>query len=74
MPTHIPSSPGFSLNNPAKIAWIFQLLTVIAVIGFGWVLYDDTHTNLVHRSITTRFSFLQNTAGLVIAQHWIDYR
>lgn len=73
MPTHIAASPGFSLNNPATRAWIFQLLTVIAVITFGWVLYDNTHTNLMHRGITTGFSFLQNTAGFGIAQHLIEY-
>lgn len=73
MPTHIASSPSFSLNKPATRAWIFQLLTVIAVVATGWVLYDNTHTNLMHRGITTGFSFLQNTAGFGIAQHLIEY-
>ncbi|SEM37548.1 general L-amino acid transport system permease protein [Pseudomonas sp. ok272] len=73
MPTHIAASPGLSLNNPATRAWTFQLLTVIAVIAFGWALYDNTHTNLMHRGITTGFAFVQNTAGFGIAQHLIDY-
>lgn len=73
MQTQIASSTGFSFNNPATRAWILQLFTVIAVIAFGWMLYDNTHTNLMHRGITTGFSFLQNTAGFGIAQHLVEY-
>ncbi|WP_300725519.1 amino acid ABC transporter permease [Pseudomonas sp.] len=73
MHTQIVTRPRFSLANPATRALIFQLLTVIAVVAFGWMLYHNTYTNLMHRGITTGFDFLQNTAGFGIAQHLIDY-
>ncbi|MBD9620728.1 ABC transporter permease subunit, partial [Pseudomonas sp. PDM07] len=63
----------FSLSDPRVRAWLFQIITVLAVVGMGWYLFDNTQTNLQHRGITSGFSFLERSAGFGIAQHLIDY-
>jgi general L-amino acid transport system permease protein len=62
-----------SLSDPKVRAWLFQIITVIAVVAMGWYLFDNTQTNLQHRGITSGFSFLENSAGFGIAQHLISY-
>ncbi|EPN34615.1 amino acid ABC transporter permease [Pseudomonas syringae] len=62
-----------SLSDPKVRAWLFQIITVVAVIAFGWFIFDNTQTNLQHRGITSGFGFLENSAGFGIAQHLIDY-
>ena len=64
---------GSLLTDPQARAWIFQILAVVAVVAFGWFLFDNTQTNLQHRGITSGFGFLQNPAGFGITQHLIDY-
>ncbi|MFS2157655.1 amino acid ABC transporter permease [Pseudomonas sp. Pseusp122] len=64
---------GFSLTDPKVRAWLFQIITVIAVIAMGWYLFSNTQTNLQHRGITSGFGFLDRSAGFGIAQHLIDY-
>ncbi|KAA8695806.1 Amino acid ABC transporter permease [Pseudomonas caricapapayae] len=62
-----------SLSDPKVRAWLFQIITVAAVIALGWFIFDNTQTNLQHRGITSGFGFLENSAGFGIAQHLIDY-
>ncbi|CZT27501.1 amino acid ABC transporter permease [Pseudomonas cerasi] len=62
-----------SLSDPKVRAWLFQIITVVAVIALGWFIFDNTRTNLQHRGITSGFGFLENSAGFGIAQHLIDY-
>ncbi|KPC15136.1 Polar amino acid ABC transporter, inner membrane subunit [Pseudomonas syringae pv. maculicola] len=62
-----------SLSDPKVRAWLFQIITVVVVIAFGWFIFDNTQTNLQHRGITSGFGFLENSAGFGIAQHLIDY-
>jgi general L-amino acid transport system permease protein len=62
-----------SLSDPKVRAWLFQIITVVAVIAMGWFLFDNTQTNLEHRGITSGFDFLERSAGFGIAQHLIDY-
>ena len=62
-----------SLSDPKVRAWLFQIITVVAVIAFGWFIFDNTQTNLQHRGITSGFDFLERSAGFGIAQHLIDY-
>ncbi len=73
MQNQIGTSRGFSLSDPRFRAWLFQIITLVAVISMGWFLFDNTQTNLQHRGITSGFGFLQNSAGFGIAQHLIDY-
>ena len=62
-----------SLSDPRVRAWLFQIITVVAVVSLGWYLFDNTQTNLQHRGITSGFGFLERSAGFGIAQHLIDY-
>ncbi|HHS7808487.1 MULTISPECIES: amino acid ABC transporter permease [Pseudomonas] len=62
-----------SLSDPRVRAWLFQIITVVAVIAMGWYLFDNTQTNLQHRGITSGFDFLERSAGFGIAQHLISY-
>ncbi|MDF7795032.1 amino acid ABC transporter permease [Pseudomonas syringae] len=62
-----------SLSDPKVRAWLFQIITVVAVVALGWFIFDNTQTNLQHRGITSGFGFLENSAGFGIAQHLIDY-
>ncbi|AZG85327.1 amino acid ABC transporter permease [Pseudomonas syringae pv. pisi str. PP1] len=62
-----------SLSDPKVRAWLFQIITVVAVIALGWFIFDNTQTNLQNRGITSGFGFLENSAGFGIAQHLIDY-
>ena len=62
-----------SLSDPKVRAWLFQIITVVAVVSLGWFMFDNTQTNLQHRGITSGFSFLERSAGFGIAQHLIDY-
>ncbi|MBC3952125.1 MULTISPECIES: amino acid ABC transporter permease [Pseudomonas] len=62
-----------SLSDPKVRAWLFQIITVLAVVSLGWFMFDNTQTNLQHRGITSGFGFLERSAGFGIAQHLIDY-
>lgn len=48
-----------SLSDPKVRAWLFQIITVVAVIAFGWFIFDNTQTNLQHRGITRVSAFLK---------------
>jgi general L-amino acid transport system permease protein len=69
----VPSTRASWLGNPRVRAWVFQVIAVVAVVAFGWFLFDNTQTNLAHRGITSGFGFLDNPAGFGISQHLIDY-
>ncbi|MGF0240894.1 amino acid ABC transporter permease [Rhodococcus sp. IEGM1300] len=62
-----------SLSDPKVRAWLFQIITIVAVVAMGWYLFNNTQTNLQHRGITSGFGFLDRSAGFGIAQHLIDY-
>ncbi|WNW13558.1 amino acid ABC transporter permease [Pseudomonas sp. DTU_2021_1001937_2_SI_NGA_ILE_001] len=62
-----------TLSDPKVRAWLFQIITVVAVVSLGWFLFDNTQNNLEHRGITSGFGFLDRSAGFGIAQHLIDY-
>ena len=62
-----------SFSDPKVRAWLFQIITIVAVVSLGWYLFDNTQTNLQHRGITSGFDFLERSAGFGIAQHLIDY-
>ncbi|QLG95090.1 amino acid ABC transporter permease [Pseudomonas yamanorum] len=62
-----------SFSDPKVRAWLFQIITLVAVVSLGWYLFNNTQTNLQHRGITSGFDFLERSAGFGIAQHLIDY-
>lgn len=73
MQNQIGAPKGLSLNDPRVRAWLFQIITVVAVLALGWYLFHNTQTNLQHRGITSGFDFLERSAGFGIAQHLIPY-
>lgn len=73
MQNQIGAPKGFSLTDPRVRAWLFQIITIVAVVSLGWYLFHNTQTNLQHRGITSGFDFLERSAGFGIAQHLIDY-
>ncbi|WAJ38622.1 amino acid ABC transporter permease [Pseudomonas sp. GOM7] len=73
MQKNIGAPQGFSLSDPRVRAWLFQIITVAAVVALGWFLFHNTQTNLQNRGITSGFDFLERSAGFGIAQHLISY-
>jgi general L-amino acid transport system permease protein len=65
--------PKLSFSDPKVRAWLFQIITIVAVVSLGWYLFHNTQTNMQHRGITSGFDFLERSAGFGIAQHLIDY-
>ncbi|MGC0843599.1 amino acid ABC transporter permease [Pantoea agglomerans] len=63
----------FSFGNPTVLAWIYQLIAVVAVLGVVGYLVHNTIINLANRGITSGFGFLERTAGFGIVQHLIEY-
>ena len=57
-----------SFSDPKVRAWLFQIITIVAVVSLGWYLFNNTQTNLQHRGITSGFDFLERSAGFGIAQ------
>ena len=57
-----------SFSDPKVRAWLFQIITIVAVVSLGWYLFHNTQTNLQHRGITSGFDFLARSAGFGIAQ------
>ncbi|MDP3846859.1 MAG: amino acid ABC transporter permease [Pseudomonas sp.] len=70
---NVPRPRGSVWTDPQVRAWLFQILTVIAVVAFGWYLFNNTQQNLAARGIISGFDFLNNSAGFGIAQHLISY-
>ncbi len=60
-------------NDPVKRGYIFQALTLLAVIVGAWTIIHNTAVNLEKRNIAQGFGFLATTAGFDIAQTPIDY-
>ncbi|PVZ65484.1 amino acid ABC transporter permease [Pelagibaculum spongiae] len=52
---------------------IWQVVLFLAVVWFGWSIYDNTITNLESRGITTGFRFLNEEAGFAILQTLIPF-
>jgi len=60
-------------NDPTVRAVVFQVITLLAVIAFGWYLFENTRHNLESRGIASGFGFLDSTAGFGIVQSLIPY-
>ncbi len=62
------------LRNQKVRGFIFQLLSVIAVVAFLFYIGTNTMTNIEQRGITTGFAFLDSTAGFGIDESPIAYQ
>jgi len=62
------------LRNQKIRGFIFQLLSVIAVVAFLFYIGTNTMDNIEQRGITTGFSFLDSTAGFSIDESPIAFQ
>ena len=60
-------------RDPVWRSVLFQTLLIIAVLGFGVWIVNNTLTNLEHRGISTGFGFLSDSAGFGIIQSLVEY-
>jgi general L-amino acid transport system permease protein len=75
--------PGFMNNNetenipflrdPAKLAILYQVLTVVGLGLLGYYLIHNTLINLERQSISTGFGFLHREAGFEIGEKLVPY-
>ncbi|RED53953.1 general L-amino acid transport system permease protein [Aestuariispira insulae] len=56
------------INDPQIRAIFYQIVALIAVLWFGWSIWDNTQTNMEARGIASGFGFLESTAGFGIIQ------
>ena len=61
-------------RDEGKRSILFQVLTLLAVVGLFWWLVDNTMTNMARRSMSAGFDFLPVSAGFGIGFTLIDFR
>ncbi|RBW50261.1 amino acid ABC transporter permease [Marinobacter sp. F3R11] len=61
------------LYDPRVRALFFQVISLAAVFWVGWVLIDNTLSNMQSRGISTGFGFLGESAGFGIIMHLVPY-
>ena len=62
-----------ALNDPRVRAVLYQIAIVVAVVGLGWYLVDNTITNLQNQQIASGFGFLEREAGFEVSEGLIEY-
>ncbi len=72
MDTTVPEKIPF-LRDPAKLAILYQLLTVIGVGLLSYYLIHNTLANLERQSISTGFDFLGKEASFEIGEKLMRY-
>ena len=60
-------------NNPQFRAIAFQAIALIAIVIFGWTIFQNTQTNLRQLGIASGFGFLSSPSGFGIVQSLIPY-
>ncbi|MFH1152598.1 MAG: amino acid ABC transporter permease [Pseudomonadota bacterium] len=70
-----PSSPEKIpfLRDPAKLAILYQILTLITVGILSWYLVNNTLANLERQNISTGFGFIEREASFEIGESLIRY-
>ncbi|WP_417567017.1 amino acid ABC transporter permease [Marinobacter sp.] len=59
--------------DPRVRSIFFQVIAIGLVFWGGWVLVDNTLSNMESRGISTGFGFLKETAGFGIIMHLVPY-
>ena len=59
--------------DPRVRALFFQIISLAVVFWAGWVLIDNTLSNMEDRGISTGFGFLDETAGFGIIMHLVPF-
>ncbi|MBF0289112.1 MAG: amino acid ABC transporter permease [SAR324 cluster bacterium] len=60
-------------RDPIIRGYIYQVLLILLVIGFGYFIFNNTLHNMEKRNIKTGFSFLNSEAGFGILFSLIEY-
>jgi len=68
-----PAKPPF-WNDPAIRAIFFQVVVIVAVVGFLVYIVNNTIDNMAARGISSGFGFLQTTAGFGILMSLIEWQ
>ena len=63
----------FSLRSKQARAVIYQVLAVVLVVLFAWLLVSNTLANMRTRGIQSGFDFLLQPAGFDIGEGWLNY-
>jgi len=61
------------LRDPAKLAILYQILTLVTVVLLSYYLVSNTLANLERQSISTGFGFLDREASFEIGEALIKY-
>lgn len=69
---HQAQRPSF-FNDPLVRGRLYQILTVVIVVGFVWFIADNTMANLARQNKTTGFDFFWHTSGFDIQFSLIPY-
>lgn len=72
-PSKVPSKKQNILYNPTFRAIIFQVLAILALVGFFYTIVNNALINLDSRGIATGFGFLNDEAGFGIGLSLIEY-
>lgn len=72
-PQAAPSKKQNILYNPTFRAIIFQVLAILALVGFFYTIVNNALINLDSRGIATGFGFLNDEAGFGIGLSLIEY-
>jgi general L-amino acid transport system permease protein len=60
-------------RDPTVRALFIQFVLLVAVVGTGYWLFENTRANLERQGIASGFGFLERTAGFGIVMHLIPY-
>ena len=63
----------FSWRSKRTRNVLYQLLAVLAIALFAWLLVSNTLANMRLRGIQSGFDFLSQPAGFDIGEGWLDY-
>jgi general L-amino acid transport system permease protein len=69
-----PAEKGSLINDPRMRGLFFQVLTIVAVIGLGYMFAMNAQANLRAQGIATGLGFLDQPASFDINQTLIEYR
>lgn len=61
------------LYNPALRRYVYQVLTLVLIVGVIWYAWHNAMQNLARANMTSGFGFLNSRAGFDLAQSLIAY-
>lgn len=61
------------LYNPALRSVVYQVVTLVVIIGAVWYAWNNVVQNLARANMTAGFGFLNSRAGFDVAQSLISY-